>query len=147
LASGFGLLYASIGLLIVVPMVMIFGWMWGVYPHSVGLEVRIALPATLIADVEGRIILTVQCPKSGTPSSNEPELRLNSRPVSWGDLRGALRAELSRRAHRVVYLNGEGCLNVGDVVRVIDIARDAWYGVPVVLMTPELEKSLQLPQR
>jgi hypothetical protein len=29
-------------------------------------------------------------------------------------------------------------------VRVIDIARDAWYGVPVVLMTPELEKSLQL---
>jgi hypothetical protein len=81
-----------------VPLVMIFGWMWGSYPHSVGLEVRIALPATLIADVEGRIILTVQCPKSGTPSSSEPELRLNSKPVSRSDLRGALRAELSRRA-------------------------------------------------
>ncbi len=126
---------------------MIFGWMWGLYPHSVGLEVRIALPATLIADVEGRIILTVQCPKSGTPSSNEPEIRLNSRHVSKSDLRGALKAELSRRAHRVVYVRGEGCLNVEDVVGVIDIARDAWYGVPVVLMTPGLEKSLRLRQR
>jgi len=147
LAAGFGLLYGSIGLLIVVPMVMIFGWMWGLYPHSVGLEVRIALPATLIADVEGRLMLTVQCPNSDTPSSNDPELRLNSRLVSTDDLRGALRAELSRRAHRVVYVQGEGCLKVEDVVRVIDIARDAWYGVPVVLMTPELEKSLHLPQR
>jgi biopolymer transport protein ExbD len=124
-------------------MVMIFGWMWGSYPHSVGLEVRIALPSTLTADLEERIILTVQSP----PFSNEPELRLNSRPVSRGDLRAALRAELSRRAHRVVYVQGEPCLSVGDVVRVIDIARDAWYGVPVVLMTPELEKSLKLPPR
>ena len=145
LASGFGLLYGSIGLLIVIPMVMIFGWMFGLYPHSVGLAVRIVPPARLIADVEGRIILTVECPKGGTSSSNEPELRLNSRPVSWGDLRGALRAELSRRADGVVYVQGEGCLNVGDVVRVIDIARDARYDVPVVLMTPKLERSLSPP--
>jgi hypothetical protein len=131
----------------VIPMAMMVGSMLGSYPHSVGLEVRIAIPATLIADIEGRIILAVQCAKGRTPVPSEPELRLNSRPVSRGDLRAALRAELSRRAHRVIYVHGEGCLNVGDVLRVIDTARDAWYGVPVVLLTPELEKSLQLPQR
>ena len=84
--------------------------------------------------------------KGGRPSQ-EPELRLNSSAVAWCDLRRALTAELSPRGHRVVSVRGDGCLNVGDVVRVIDTARDAWYGVPVVLMTPELEKSLDLPQR
>lgn len=113
----------------VVPMVMIFGGMFGSYPHSVGLEVRIALPATLIADAEGRLILGLECSKCGVPySANEPELRLNSKPVSMDDLRAALRAELSRRAHRVVYPQGDGCLTVGDVLRVIEIARDAWDG-------------------
>jgi hypothetical protein len=70
-------------------MVMIFGWMFGSYPHSVGLEVRIAKPVTLVADIEGRIILEVYCPKGTTPPAAEPELRLNSRSVSSRDLRAA----------------------------------------------------------
>ena len=125
---------------------MISGWMFGLYPHSVGLEVRLAKPATLVADVEGRIIVSVHCPKGTTSPVGEAEVRLNSRSVSSRDLRAVLRAELSRRAHRVVYVEGEDCLTVGDIVRVIDTARDAWYGVPVVLLTPKLKKSLQVPQ-
>jgi hypothetical protein len=131
----------------VVPVVMMFGRMFGLYTHSVGLAVRITPPQTLIANVEGRLILTIQCPKSGSPSADEPELRLNSRLVSRGDLRDRLKAEFSRRGHRVLYVQGEGCLAVSDVFQVIDSARDAWYGVPIVLMTPGLESDFQFPQQ
>lgn len=140
---GFGLLYSVILLLIVIPAAMIFGWKWGWYPHSVGLEVRITKPVTLVADLQvERVTVAVHRAESSTSGANEPELRLNSRLVSWGDLRDALRAQLSRRAGRVVYIEGDDSLAFADIVRVIDIARTAWYGVPVVLLTPELKRSL-----
>jgi biopolymer transport protein ExbD len=90
-----------------------------------------------------RVIVIVQRMQGGTLAANEPELRLNSRPVSWRDLSNLLRTELSRHPDRVVYVEGEGDLEVGDIVRVVDVAREAWYGVPVVLLTPKLKKSLE----
>ena len=34
-------------------------------------------------------------------------------------------------------------LNAGDVVKVIDLIRDAWPAMPVVLLTPKLKHSLE----
>jgi len=142
---GFGLLYSVILLLVVIPMAMIYTLMWGVWPwsHSVGFEVRIAQPAASMANrYEERVIITVQRAESSTFTAEESQLHLNSRPVSWGDLRDALRAELSRSPNRAVYVEGHGTLEFADIVRVIDIAREAWPAVPVVLLTPEVKKNL-----
>jgi biopolymer transport protein ExbD len=76
------------------------------------------------------------------PPANEVELRVNSSSVLWADLRRDLKMELSRRADRVVFVEGDGNLQVADVMRVIDIARGAWPGIPVVLLTPALNKKL-----
>ena len=54
--------------------------------------------------------------------------------------------ERSRRVHPVVYLDGDGELDYQDLVKVIDAARDSWYGVEVVLLTPELKKVLSAKQ-
>jgi biopolymer transport protein ExbD len=139
---GFGLLYGIILLLIAVPSAMIFTLMWGFWPwsHSVGLEVRIAQPATIMADrQEDHVIVSVnRVGHAGT--GNEPEIRLNSVPVSWVNLRDALRAELSRRPDRVVYVEGHDNLEFADIVRVVDVTREAWYGVTVVLLTPKVKK-------
>jgi len=133
---GFEYLYAVTLLVVAIPMAMINQTAFRFYPHSVGFNLRITNPASLMADHEGRLFLTVKCAKEPTFPANELEFHLNSRLVSSVDLGVAVRAELSRRAHRVVYLEGDGCLQLGDIVRVIDIVRDAWYGVPVVLLTP-----------
>jgi len=142
----FGLLYGVILLLIAVPMMLICTIGLGVWPwtSSRGLDVWITKPMTLMTDFQGeRVIVTVQRTQGGTLAANESELRLNSRPVSWRDLSELLRTELSRHADRVVYVEGEGDLEVGDIVRVVDVAREAWYGVPVVLLTPKLKKGLE----
>lgn len=114
---------------------MLYDWEWGYYPHSVGLPVRLTAPTTIVAVVQPeRVVVSLrsaECPIGGAP-----ELRLNSRRISRGELRSALRSELSRLGNPVLYVEGAGCLTVADVVHVIDIARDAWYGVPVVLLTP-----------
>src|SRR5215471_16803491 len=117
---------------------MFFRRMWGLYPLSVGFMLYITGPAKLTPEIEGQLILTVRCPKPGVPPANGPEFRLNARPVRQDQLPGALRAEFSLRAHRVLYLRGEGCLAVGDVVRAIDTARGAWYGLSIVLLTKEV---------
>ena len=129
---------------------MIYTLAWGFWPwtSSRGLEVRITRPATLTADLQVEpVIVTVHRAESSTPGANEPELRLNSRSVSRSDLRDALRVELSRRADRVIYVEGDIDLEFADIVRVVDIAQEAWYGVHVVLLTPELKKSLDAVNR
>ena len=139
----FGLLYSAVGLLILIPVVMLFGRMWGLYPHSVGFMLHITSPVRLTSEAEGRLILTIHCPKAGASPATEPEFQLNSRPVLQDQLPGALRAALSIRAHRVLYLRGDGCLAVSDVVHVVDIARGAWYGLPIVLLPSEPEPTSQ----
>lgn len=140
----FGLLYGFILLLIVVPAanlypLMVGAWPWG---RSIGLPVRITNPPRLLADLpEERVIVSVK----RAAAEPEPELRLNSKWTSLAGLGGALRAELSRRANRVVYVDGEKDLSFADVARVVEIARDAWPGVPVVLLTPRLRRTLTNP--
>jgi biopolymer transport protein ExbD len=142
---GFGFLYSLILLLIAIPMAIIYTVMWGIWPwsHSVGIYVSTAPHASLINDsFEEPVIVNVQRAEGRTISTGEPELRLNSRVISWGGLRNALRAELSRRPSRIVYLDGDTQLEFRDIARVFDIAHDAWYGVTVVLLTPTLKKSI-----
>lgn len=93
------------------------------------------------------MIVTIRCRKSWSPVAHESELLLNSRPVSRADLGRALKTELSRPGHQVVYVRGEDCLTVEKVVQVIDTVRDVWYEGRVVLMTPQLEKNFDLNQR
>jgi biopolymer transport protein ExbD len=139
----YGLLYSAIVLLILIPMVLISDAGLGHYP-SFGLAVRVNKPATIMADAdEDLLIVTVRCHECIAGPPSERDIQLNSRPVSWGDLSDALRAKLSRRGSRVVYVEGDdNLMSFGDIVRVIDIARGAWPGVPVVLLTPVLKRQL-----
>jgi biopolymer transport protein ExbD len=121
---------------------MIFGREWRLYPHSVGFEVH--TPKAIYTTDSGRaVVITVECARDRALTSNELRISLNVNPVSRGDLGLALKAELSRRAEPVVYVRGDDCVTVGDVMGVIDIGRSAWYGVPIVLLTPGLVKTLK----
>jgi len=137
----FGLLYSVIMLLLVIPAATVFEWIWGLYPHSVGLKVGIT-PEAFITDRQAPVIVTVKCAEKGATDGSELEFRLSSRPISQESLRTALLEELSRQAHPVVYVEADGCMTVGEVMGVVDIARGAWYGVPVVLLTPTTKKML-----
>jgi biopolymer transport protein ExbD len=136
---GFGLLGSVILLLLVIPMAMIFGWM---FPASFGLMLRIARTTDPVADsARERVVVTVRCAPPSSLRTHEPDLLLNSQPISRSDLPAALRAELSRSEHRIVYVEGEGGLETGDIVRVVDLAQGAWPDVHVVLLTPKLQRS------
>ena len=138
----YGLRYNTIVLLILIPMALIWDAGYGHYP-SFGLDVRVNRPATIMADAdEELLIVTARCHECVPGAITKADLLLNSRPVSWGDLGDGLRTKLSRRGSRVVYVEGDANLDLEDIVRVIDIARGAWPGVPVVLLTPALKRQL-----
>ena len=112
-------------------MVLMNEWQFGYYPHSVGLRVRTDMPKSFRADPQNEpVTITVR----------RDHLRLNARTMSIDELPAALRAELSRRANPVVCVEAEGDLGFADIALVIDIARSAWFGVPVVLVPPKLKK-------
>jgi hypothetical protein len=46
----------------------------------------------------------------------------------------------------VLYVEGDRRLNLNDVAGVIDLARGVWRDVPVVLLTPELKRTLIKPR-
>jgi biopolymer transport protein ExbD len=114
---------------------------WGYYPHSVGLEVCTtkAKSLTLVPVDEEPLVLTLQ-PANSDSTSVETSLFLNSRPIPWTQLRNTLRAELSRRANRIIYIDGDQDLHYAEVVRLVDAAEGAWFGVSVVLLTPKLKE-------
>ena len=122
-------------------MAMIFTLMWDIWPwsHSTGLDVRITIP--LAQPHAERLIVTVQRAKGGM-SIDRAELWVNSKSISWGDLRDAIRVDLSGRPNPVVCIEGDNDLQLADVVRVIDIVREDWSSVPVVLLTPSLQQKL-----
>src|SRR5215467_1532673 len=63
---------------------MLFGRMWGLYPHSVGFMLHIAGPARLTPEIEGQLILTVRCPKPGVSPANGPDIACLLGAISWG---------------------------------------------------------------
>jgi biopolymer transport protein ExbD len=114
--------------------------MWGL-PHSTGFLVRLNKPS--MADTQGeRVVVSVQCVNGCAIPAIEPEIFLNTKPVAWVEFGGALRAELSRHSDPVVYVEGDRGLEVGEMLRVIKVARAARNGVRVVLLTPALKKNL-----
>lgn len=136
----FGLLYSVVLLLLAIPIATIYMALFGY--GSRGLKVRITKPETRLSERDDDCVVVSVHRTNGSTLANEPELRVNSASVSWIDLRKNLKTELSRRADRVVFVEGDGSLEVADIVRVVDIARGAWPGIPVVLLTPALKKTL-----
>jgi biopolymer transport protein ExbD len=140
----YGLLCSAIVLLILIPMVLICDAGYGHYP-SFGLDVRVNRPATIVADAdEELLIVTTRCHECvpGEITKVNVDLLLNYRPVSWAELGNDLRTRLSRRGSRIVYVEGDVNHDYKDIIRVIDIARGSWPGVPVVLLTPVLKRQL-----
>jgi hypothetical protein len=139
----YGLLGSSILLLVSIPAVLLHAWDGGGWHWfaPTGLPIRTMPPPTLMAGpLEAYPIITVQPAKGRHLSSHAVQLQLNSRPVSSDALPDALRAELSRRADSIVYVDGDRSLDIGDVLRVVDIARGAWPDVTIVLLTPKLKR-------
>lgn len=104
--------------------------------------IRIAMTVTREREVKDDCVIVSVHRTNGGALADEPELRVSSVPVSWIDLRQYLKVELSRRADRVVFVEGDQSLEIADIVRAIDIAQGAWPGVPVVLLTPALKRTL-----
>src|ERR1039457_7066393 len=114
----FGGVPGVIALLTVIPIVMFFGWMWGL-PHSTGFLVRLNKPNTRTPDTQGeRVVVSVRCVNGCAIPATQPEIFLNTKPVAWVEFGGALRAELGRHADPVVYVEGDRNLEVGDMLQV-----------------------------
>ena len=136
----FGLLYSGVLLLLAIPAAVFYVALFGY--GSRGLTVRITMPSNRVSEHEDSCVVVSVRRSSGSTLANEPELRVGCASVSWIDLRQYLKTALIRRADRIVFVEGDGSLEVADIVRVVDIARGVWPGIPVVLLTPALKKTL-----
>jgi Biopolymer transport protein ExbD/TolR len=137
---GYGLLYCSVLNLVAIPSALIYLALFGYGPK--GLLVRITPPTARAAQHQQDCLVISVIRRRTDTTTDEPELRLNSTPVSWAYLRRNLEVELSLQPGRTVFVEGDGSLEFADVVRVIDIARGVRPEVPVVLLTPLLKKTL-----
>jgi biopolymer transport protein ExbD len=136
---GFGLSYSSVLILVTIPAALFYIALFG-YGHK-GLEVRITVAPPSGSRPQGCLVISVLRPGEGA-TTNDPEVRLNSKPVSWMYLRQSLEQKLNRRTGWTVLVEGDRSLEVADVVRVIDTARGVQPGIAVVLLTPTLKKTL-----
>ena len=137
---GFGLAYSVVLILVAIPTALIYTVMFGY--GSRGFAVRITKPPTRVAQQEENCLVVSVRRSNTNVAANQPEVRVNFTSVSWADLRLNLEIELRRRADQIVFVEGDGNLEVSDIVRVIDIARGARPGIPVVLLTPALKRTL-----
>jgi hypothetical protein len=89
------------------------------------------------------LIVTVRCTQPCEQGDAGAILTLNEKRISRDGLRDAIRSELSRNIRAVVYIRAQGDVTAGQIIRMVDTVRDGWFDVPVVLLTPQLEKSLK----
>jgi biopolymer transport protein ExbD len=106
------------------------------YPPVVGVWTLIAprFYAAAYADPAGPIIVRI---RRGAPSIR---LSINGAELKREDFRGQLKAELSRRADWVVFVDGDEDLRVDENVAVVDAIRG--LKAKVVLLTPKLKQEL-----
>jgi hypothetical protein len=125
-------------LLVLIPAATIYLVLFG-YGRR-GIKIRIALPPVRGAgQQEGCLVIRVQR-TSTSSTANEVDIRLNGALVSVEQLRHIL--TLTRPPGDLVFIEGDGALELSDIVRVIDIARDVSPGVSIVLLTPALKRTL-----
>jgi len=136
---GFGFAYSSVLILVTTPAALFYLALFGY--GSKGLEARITEPPPGGVRQQSCLVVSVLPPRTGSTTS-DLEVHLNSKPVSWTYLRQNLEQKLNRRTGWTVLVEGDGSLDFGDVVRVIDIARGVRPGIPVVLVTPTLKRTL-----
>lgn len=79
------------------------------------------------------LVLTVLAAGPGSAT----KLYLNSKPLSWAEATGRLKAELSKRSVWVVYVEADSQVSWQDALSAIDIARG--LNAKVVLLTREAE--------
>ena len=65
-----------------------------------------------------------------------PTLTINSQPLPWGDLQGALNQLLQNRSEKMVVVKADGSIPYAQVVHVIDLCQSV--SAKVVLVTPEI---------
>jgi hypothetical protein len=111
---------------------------WDWWRVSIGLPLHIALQPA-VAPSDPPIIVEVHCSSVRSAAI----LRWNGTGISVESLPHTLRGLLAVRADHVVYIEGDGCLDLGDVERVVETVRDSWQGVRVVLLTPGTRRRLQ----
>jgi hypothetical protein len=136
--SLFGLTYSSVLLLVLIPAAVFYLVTFG-YGRR-GIKLRIALPPIRgIRQQEGCVVISVLRPSTNS-TANEVDIRLNGALVSAEQLRRILK--LTRPPGDIVFIEGDGTLELSDIVRVIDIARDVRPGASIVLLTPALKRTL-----
>jgi biopolymer transport protein ExbD len=137
----FGLVYALVLAVVLIPSFGIFIYAWG-YDHlSVGIRVQIqkSWPLKTFGDSSSSpVVVRVE----GAGSGSRPRLYLNSKLVAFEQLGSWLTAELNPRSDRVVYFQSSGDVEWGDAVGIMDIIRGT--GAKVVLLTEE--STAPLPQ-
>lgn len=62
---------------------------------------------------------------AGFATSQEAQIRINSRPVPLNELEKRLASILKERAEKTVFIKARKTLAYGDVVRIVDIAKSA----------------------
>jgi biopolymer transport protein ExbD len=69
---------------------------------------------------------------------SEPQLYLNSNPVTWDSAPSALKIELARSPDRIVFVSVDDDISYRDAIWVMDIIRGEY--AKVVLLTPKTER-------
>ena len=136
---GFGLVYSSVLILVTIPAALFYLTLFGY--GAKGLEVRLTEPLPGGAREQACLVISVLRAREGAMTS-DPEVLLNSKPVPWKYLRQSLEQKLNPGTDWRVFLEGDGSLEVADVARVIDIAHGVRPGIPIVLLTPTLKRTL-----
>ena len=109
-----------------------------------GLYVYLLKPGPLVAkndvSVEPIVVQVVDAGRGVAPN-----LYVNSKPTSWGDLGNALKNELKIRSEWVVYVESDDNIPWADAVTVVDIAKG--LHAKVVLMTSKPDPRLPRPPK
>lgn len=99
-----------------------------------GLDALVPQPSTEKGLGPPPYVVVVQVLADGT-------LRINQEPVSWGKLGARIEEVFKQRATRIAFIRGDGPVEFGVVVKVIDVMHTSGIA-SVGLLTPGLEKGL-----
>lgn len=118
----FGLVYALVLSSIVVPTFLIFIYAWGEDRPSMGIRISTSEGPLLSApSASSNLPPLVRLEQAG--NDGPLKLYLNSKPVRWNELGGALTNELKLRPDWVVYVDAEDMVSWSDVIGAMDIIR------------------------
>jgi hypothetical protein len=130
--SQIALLYSQILLLLVIPGVLVFHYVWGLDHRSYGLFVLTYFP-------ESSFFRYVPCAQTWVVrvESNE-EWYLNSKRIEPDDLPETLRAQIGGRTSCIVFFDANSDVPYAEAIHAIDVIEQSQGRV--VLLTPETKR-------